>query len=509
MTIGLPPEDPVIDIDDAFVLHRGRTHDVAALRGLTLRVDPGERIVVRGPSGAGKSTLVAAVIGQISASAGRIRLFGHDIAQMDHAASVRLRTAHVGVVSQRSGLDLIDDLDCLDNVALQSRLAGLRRDQGRRAAAAALERLGLAHLAHRRPTSLSGGERQRVALAAALAHGPGLVIADEPTGELDAVSADQVYDFLREHAERTGAALLVVTHDARAERVATRVLTIHDGRLSEETLAGRTTLVVDGRGWVRLPDVLRTDARIGGRAVAVAVDGNISLVGSGPVASSSSGTTGAVGTFAFGGTTIADDVAISVREAEIDLPTTTIGPVSMELRRGQLSVITGRSGSGKTSVLSIVMGVTQPTRGVVDQRSSSFGCAPQTPAFADQQSVLDNIDLVRAIRSEPFDHDELGLLDALGLGGLADRPAGALSGGERQRLALARALAVQADLVVLDEPTSQLDRATARLISRAIRDCADRGACVVCASHDEELIGVADQVIDLGAPPSLAGVACH
>ena len=117
--------------------------------------------------------------------------------------------------------------------------------------------------------------------------------------------------------------------------------------------------------------------------------------------------------------------------------------------------------------------------------------------------------LYAVIRSEPFDHDELRLLDALGLGGLADRPAGALSGGERQRLALARALAVQADLVVLDEPTSQLDRATARLISRAIRDCADRGACVVCASHDEELIGVADQVIDLGAPPSLAGVACH
>ena len=100
--------------------------------------------------------------------------------------------------------------------------------------------------------SLSGGERQRVALAAALAHGPGLVIADEPTGELDAASADEVYDFLREHAERTGAALLVVTHDARAERVATRVLTIHDGRLSEESIA-RThvrwwSMVGDGSG---------------------------------------------------------------------------------------------------------------------------------------------------------------------------------------------------------------------------------------------------------------------
>jgi ABC-type lipoprotein export system ATPase subunit len=506
VTITLPPDDPVIDIEDAFVLHRGRTHDVAALRGLTLRVDPGERIVVRGPSGAGKSTLVAAVTAQVSASAGRIRLFGHDIAQMDHAASLRLRTAHVGVVSQRSGLDLIDDLDCLDNVAVQSRLAGLRRDQGRRAATAALDRLGLGHLTHRRPTSLSGGERQRVALAAALAHGPGLVIADEPTGELDATSADEVYDFLREHAERTGAALLVVTHDARAERVATRVLTIHDGRLSEETLAGRTTLVVDGRGWVRLPDALRADARIAGRAVAVATDGSISLVGSGPVTSAASGVTFA---FGIGGKQIGDDLAVSVREAEIDFETTTIGPVSMELRRGQLTVITGRSGSGKTSVLSIVLGVSQPTRGVVERLSPSFGCAPQTPAFADQQSVIDNIDLVRAIRSEPFDSDELGLLDALGLEGLADRPAGALSGGERQRLALARALAVDAELVVLDEPTSQLDRATSRLISRAVRDCADRGACVVCASHDEELIAVADQIVDLGAPPSLVGVACH
>ena len=146
----------------------------------------------------------------------------------------------------------------------------------------ALGRLGLDHLAHRRPASLSGGERQRVALAAALAHGPGLVIADEPTGELDAASADEVYDFLREHAERTGAALLVVTHDARAERVATRVVTIHDGRLSQEALDGRNSLVVDGRGWVRLPDALRADTGIAGRVVATALDGSISLVGSEP-----------------------------------------------------------------------------------------------------------------------------------------------------------------------------------------------------------------------------------
>ena len=497
----LSATEPVIDIDDAFVLHRGRVHDVAALRGLSLQVDPGERIVVRGPSGSGKSTLVAALTAQVRASAGRVRLFGHDMAQLDHAAAVRLRTEHVGVVSQRSGLDLVDDLDCLDNVALQSRLSGVDREAGRRAAAEALARLGLDHLAHRLPPSLSGGERQRVAIAAALAHGPGLVIADEPTGELDAVSADEVYDFLREHAERTGAALLIVTHDARAERVATRVLTIHDGRVSEESLGGRTSLVVDGRGWVRLPDAMRADARIAGRAVAAVADGRINLAGSGPV---SSGLSEAVNAAKGVG-----DLAVSVRDAEIDFDGTTIGPVSLDLHRGQVTVISGRSGSGKTSVLSIILGVTEPTRGEVERNVTSFGCCPQTAAFADQQSVAANVDLVRAIRSQPLTEDGADILRTLGLADLLERPAGALSGGERQRTAVARALAVQADLVVLDEPTSQLDRATARLISRAIRVCAQRGASVVCASHDEELLGIADQIIDLGARRPAAEVTCQ
>jgi ABC-type lipoprotein export system ATPase subunit len=498
-------DEAVIDIEDAFVLHRGRVHDVAALRGLSLRVEPGERIVIRGPSGSGKSTLVAAITGQVNASAGRVRLFGHDMSQLDHAAAVRLRTAHVGVVSQRSGLDLIDDLDCLDNVALQTRLGRSSRTDGRRAATAALERLGLGHLANRRPSSLSGGERQRVALAGALAHGPGLVIADEPTGELDAASADQVYDFLRDHAERTGAALLVVTHDARAEPVATRVLTIHDGRLSEEKVGGRTSLVVDGRGWVRLPDALRSETGIVGRVVATASDGHIGLAGSAPVTSR----TAAMDDAGSVHPPDLDELCVGVRCAEIDLDAVTIGPVSMELRRGQVTVIIGRSGSGKTSMLSVILGVSEPTRGVVERLFTSFGCSPQTSAFADQQSVADNIDLVRALRSEPPEDDASGILRALGLGDLADRPAGALSGGERQRTAVARALAVDADLVVLDEPTSQLDRATARLISRAIKERARQGACIVCASHDEELLAVADQIVDLGAVHAAPGVTCE
>ncbi|MEY2554522.1 MAG: zinc/manganese transport system ATP-binding protein, partial [Ilumatobacteraceae bacterium] len=152
------------------------------------------------------------------------------------------------------------------------------------------------------------------------------------------------------------------------------------------------------------------------------------------------------------------------------------------------------------TVLSVVLGVSQPTRGAVVHHVDSVGCSPQTAAFADQQSVTANVDLVRALRAKPALGPTDGALSMLGLGGLESRPAGALSGGERQRLADARALCADASLVVLDEPTSQLDRATARLVAAVVRESADAGACVVCASHDEELIAVADQVIDLGAP---------
>jgi ABC-type multidrug transport system ATPase subunit len=153
-----------------------------------------------------------------------------------------------------------------------------------------------------------------------------------------------------------------------------------------------------------------------------------------------------------------------------------------------LTVVLGAGGAGSV----------EPSSGAVERSVESFACAPQTAAFADQHTVAANVDLVRALRQQ--DPAAVGdLLARLGLDELEGRQAGALSGGERQRLAVARAVAVDADVVVLDEPTSQLDRASARLVAAVVRDSARSGACVLCASHDEEIIAVADQIVDLGA----------
>ena len=172
--------------------------------------------------------------------------------------------------------------------------------------------------------------------------------------------------------------------------------------------------MVDGRGWVRLPDALRADA--GSRP-----SGWSPRRPTGTSASSDrSPFDAATGADREGAVRSVGDVAVSVSRAEIDVDSVTIGPVSMELRRGQITVITGRSGSGKTSLLSVVLGVSQATRGAVRHHVDSVGCAPQTPAFADQQSVTANVDLVRALRSKPpLDPDD-GALESLGLAGLEE-----------------------------------------------------------------------------------------
>lgn len=202
---------------------------VYALRDVTCVVGPGAHIAVVGPSGSGKSTLVHLLAGLDDPSSGEVSwpAFGEP---------PRLRPGPVAVVFQAPSL--LPALDVVENVALPLILAGNAEQDAEQRAVAALERLGLGDLGRKLPEEISGGQAQRVAVARVLAAAPALILADEPTGQLDAVSAVEVTDALLEAADHTGAALVVATHDpAVAARLTTRWV-IRDGRLTDDVPGG-------------------------------------------------------------------------------------------------------------------------------------------------------------------------------------------------------------------------------------------------------------------------------
>jgi ABC-type lipoprotein export system ATPase subunit len=437
---------------------------------------------------------------------------GVDLAGADDATRTALRRDRLGLVDQRARRSLRPELDVVDNVAVQLRVAGRRREEARLLAHEALARLGLAHLAARRPETLSGGEAQRVAVAAALAHGPTVVLADEPTGELDAAAADQVYDVLTAAVADLGATLVLVTHDPRAGRVADRVVRIRDGRLSEQwdpTTPHSVTLVVDDRGWVRLPDALRHGAGAVSGAVAVATTAGVLLRGTGAAVVP---TVDEQREQQSQGEVVASLDAVSVGYSG----TTVLDRVDLVVHAGTLTVVSGRSGSGKSTLLRALTGLAPVDAGEVTLlgrhladldrdaraavRRSGVAVASQGGSLVETMHVRDNLELARSARGLP---DEGTLVDALcdglGLTPLAQRAVSSLSGGERQRVAVARSLVVEPVLAVLDEPTSQLDEASAEVVARTLLDAARRGVAVVVASHDPVLLDAADDLLDLTA----------
>ena len=263
MTAGPDRGRLVVEVTDVFVAYRGGTEPVMALRGADLTLAAGERLLVAGPNGSGKSTLLRVVTGDQPVLAGRVEVGGTAVHAMDEAARRRWRTRALGFVDQHARRNLLPELDVRDNVALQLRLTGTRPAAARRRAEQTLERLGLGALATADVRRLSGGEAQRVALCAAVAHGPALVLADEPTGELDEEAAHQVYGLL-EAVAADGTGVILVSHDPRSDAFVDRAVRLRDGRLAEEWVPGRTPVaqVADSRGWVRVPDEL-LDARVG------------------------------------------------------------------------------------------------------------------------------------------------------------------------------------------------------------------------------------------------------
>ena len=220
--------EPLIDLEDIrLTLGQGDVR-TEILKGVSLRLDPGESVAVLGPSGSGKSSLMAVISGLERADSGRTRLGGRDIDRLGEDDLAKLRGRSLGIILQ--AFHLLPTMTAIENVAVPLELA--RVADARERAQAELEAVGLGHRLTHYPAQLSGGEQQRVAIARATAPRPQLLLADEPTGNLDSATGSGIVDLLFERAGSAGAGLLVITHDEVVAGRAARTMHMADGHLS-------------------------------------------------------------------------------------------------------------------------------------------------------------------------------------------------------------------------------------------------------------------------------------
>jgi putative ABC transport system ATP-binding protein len=223
---------PVLEAHDVSKVYREGHHEVQALRGVALAVEKGEILAIEGPSGSGKTTLLCILGCLLTPTSGRVIIDGHTVDPRRPEELRDFRRRSIGFVFQQ--FNLFAALTAAENVAYGLNLKGWAGEKAREEADRVLDAVGLGERKDFRPRDLSGGQRQRVAVARALAGPSSVILADEPTGNLDSESGDRVLAQFRDLARAEGRALVIVTHDPRVRTIADRVVTIRDGRLTHE-----------------------------------------------------------------------------------------------------------------------------------------------------------------------------------------------------------------------------------------------------------------------------------
>jgi putative ABC transport system ATP-binding protein len=230
----MSPERPLIQLDGVTKVFYTDEVETHALSGIHLAIESGEFVSISGPSGCGKSTLLS-ILGLLdSPTSGDYTLNSHAVAGLGPSDRARIRNREIGFIFQ--AFNLIGDLNVYENVELPLTYRGMPQAERKRRVHEALERVGMSHRVKHYPSQLSGGQQQRVAVARAVVGSPSILLADEPTGNLDSVNSDAVMDLLKE-LHRGGATICMVTHDPRFTRYAERTIHLFDGRVVEEDAA--------------------------------------------------------------------------------------------------------------------------------------------------------------------------------------------------------------------------------------------------------------------------------
>ncbi|HXV95037.1 MAG TPA: ATP-binding cassette domain-containing protein [Gaiellaceae bacterium] len=517
-------KQPAVEIRDVFRVYPAPEGGVVALQGLTLEVREGEVCVVLGPSGSGKSTLLRLLAALDEPTAGSVRVLGRDLARLGRRGRAGYRAEVLGYADQHYWRALASELEVREVVGLQLGLAGVPRNERLARSGALLERVGLLDRADAHPRELSGGEQQRVAICAALAHRPRLLLADEPTGELDAANAGLVYEAIAELAGEAGTTTVLVSHDPESAAVADRIVRVRDGRVSEEAALadGADEAIVVGRGgWLRLSEELLRRTGIHSHAAATLhEDGILLQAAPGAAAPAQAPAAGeAPAPASDGDELVAETRAVSRVYGKGAAAATALVELTAGFAGGRLTAVTGPSGSGKTTLLHLLAGIDVPSRGEVrvlgetvsalDRdararfRAGKVGLVSQEAGLVPFLTAAENVELGLSLRGAAAEDARARAsesLAAVGLAQAAGRRVSDLSSGQRERVAVARAVAARPALLLADEPTARLDQANALAVARLLLDLARAtGAAVVCATHDPLLVEHADEVLDLEA----------
>jgi ABC-type lipoprotein export system ATPase subunit len=284
---------PYVMCEDLFKIYKIADLEVVALRGLDLAVQNGEVVAIVGASGSGKSTLLNILAGYDAPSAGRVSVGGKDLLQMSSREVEEYRRIDVGFIWQQTSRNMFPYLTAMENVTLPMMLTNTPGKERSERARDLLELVGLGHRLDHTPEKLSGGEQQRVAIAVALANKPPLLLADEPTGELDDATAAEILDLFGSVNQDMGTTILIVTHDPDIAYKVGRVVMIRDGKMSTEIRRKVTFeriqseadtdatleefVLVDASGRIQIPQDYLDQIKIGERARVQVEDGTVTL----------------------------------------------------------------------------------------------------------------------------------------------------------------------------------------------------------------------------------------